>query len=325
MSFSDIHWFELDSIYCAIRKELARRPDWRFGPERVFEVAKEGFDGFKNKIDIRGKVYCDLGCGTFHPFGISAVMYVNGAKETISLDLQPADEPRAAEALADLLSDIICFPKKWNWSSVSEAQLLERARQFDLKSLREGNLHQGIGNLPLRHIVTDIHNPIIPRNSIDVMTSRAVLEHFLDFETASKRFLEIMKPGGYAFHAIDIVDHRAYEDKNYHYWSFLREDQQWSDGVCNRLRSFQIKEILEKVGFDILDYNLIPGEPPTGFLNTISDYYKVMPESELKAIGVSCLLQKPMYLSLNNENLEIITNTSPGLDLVISPSTVSGA
>lgn len=299
MNISNIHWHQLDNIYSAIRRDLTRRPDWRFGPDRVYEVAKEGFDGIKSKIDIRDKSYCDLGCGTFHPFGVATVMYINGAKETISLDLHPANEPRAAEALADLLKEIICFPKKWTWSSVTEAQLLGRARQFDLKALSEGNLLDGIGCLPLKHIVTDIHNPVIPKNFIDVMTSRAVLEHFLDFETASKRFLDIMKPGGYAYHSIDLVDHRAYENNKYHFWSFLTEDQYWSDGVCNRLRPFQIREILEKSGFCILDYDIITAEPPEGFINTISDCYKNMPNSELKATTVQCVIQKPIHLRIN--------------------------
>src|SRR5690606_24463021 len=39
-----LHWTHLDNVYTAARREIARRQEWRFGPARVQEVAKEAFD-----------------------------------------------------------------------------------------------------------------------------------------------------------------------------------------------------------------------------------------------------------------------------------------
>ena len=234
-------WSELDRIYTFCRRQLNLKPDWRYGPARVHEVAKEGFDGISKYTTLQNKVYCDLGCGTCHPYGISAVMFLNGSSSTISIDLHGSNKQRAAEALADLLCDC-CWPDRWNWSSVDKLDFLSRVQQFDMQALREGRLDDGLAGLPLRHILTDIHNPVLEEESIDIMTSRAVLEHFLNFNVAVDRLFALMRKGGVACHVIDLVDHRAYISSDYHFWSFLAEEEDWSDGLVNRLRSCEVRE-----------------------------------------------------------------------------------
>lgn len=287
-------WTELDSVYTICRRLLqSNSPGWRHGPARVLEVAKEGFDGINRFTRIDGKRYCDLGCGTYHPYGISAVFFLNGAASTIAMDLNDADQQRAAEALADLLCDCLCSPERWNWSGIPTNDFLERVRQFDLGALRDGKLHEGIRGLPLRHVVTDIHDPVLEENCIDIMSSRAVLEHFLDFRVAADRLYALMRPGGVAYHHIDLVDHRAYGNAAYHYWSFLAEGEDWSDGLVNRLRSCEIRPHFEKAGFQILSYENRMGKMPEGFKDRVVGRFREMPEEELSVTGVLCVLRKP--------------------------------
>ncbi|MFQ5486282.1 MAG: methyltransferase domain-containing protein [Desulfobacterales bacterium] len=265
----DRPWEELDRLFTYCRRQLSAKPEWRYGPTRVHEVAKEGFDGVSKFTTLKNKVYCDLGCGNYHPFGVSAVMFLNGAGSTIALDLQDCDKHRAAEALADLLCDCCCT-NRWNWTGVDKLDFLNKVQQFDIDALQEGRLEEGLAGLPLRRILTDIHNPILEENSIDIMTSRAVLEHFLNFGVAVERLFALMRKGGVACHHIDLVDHRAYVNPNYHYWSFLAEDDAWSDGLVNRLRSCEIRPYFERAGFEILHYENRIGKMPDGFITQVA-------------------------------------------------------
>ena len=286
-------WRELDRVYSFCRRQLHSQTAWRYGPARGHEISKEGFEAISQYTTFLNKVYCDLGCGTYHPYGIATVMFLNGSSSTISLDLQDSNKQRAAEALADLLCDCCCCPDRWNWNSVDKLDFLNRFQQFNLQALRQGRLDDGLAGLPMRHIVTDIHDPVLEEQSIDLMTSRSVLEHFLDFDVAVDRFFDLMRKGGVASHYIDLVDHRAYGSPDYHYWSFLAEDENWSDGLVNRLRSSEIRNSFERAGFEILRYENRVGEMPIGFRKLIAGRFRDMSEEELNATGVFCVLRKP--------------------------------
>jgi hypothetical protein len=102
-----------------------------------------------------------------------------------------------------------------------------------------------------------------------------------------------MSPGSVAYHLIDLVDHRAYLSLNYHWWSFLAEDEQWSDGVCNRLRASEIREYFEKTGFKIIAYDAVKkAEMPIGFRKQLKGRFASMSDEELNSIQISCWLEK---------------------------------
>ncbi len=291
--YRDRPWTEIDRVFTFCRRALRANPAWRQGPIRVREVAKEGYDAIHPHIDLQGKTFCDLGCGVHHPFGISAVMFLNGAAAAIALDIEKTSKARAAEALADLLEDCICFPNRWNWSGTAPTAFMTRVGAFNLEALAAGRLEEGLCKVPIRHVVTDIHNTDIEVDAIDVMTSRAVLEHFMNFETAAQRLYDLMRKGGVACHHIDLVDHRAYVNTAFHHWSFMAENEGWSDGLINQLRACEIRPLLEKAGFEILRYDLRRGRMPPGFMNQVKGRYRTMSEEELSVTGIFCVLKKP--------------------------------
>ncbi len=292
-NLKSMHWIQLENIFTALRRELRSRPEWRHAPRRVHEVAYEGYSNLAPFVSLVGKHYCDLGCGTYHPFGISTAMYLNGAESTLGLDLENAPEQRAAEALFDLLCDCLAFPDRWHWSDLPRAEFLRRLAMFDLAALEAGNLKAGVARTPMRHCVTDIHSPALAEASFDIMTSRAVLEHFLDFGVAADRMFKLLKPGGVAFHLIDLVDHRAYGSKHHHFWSFLAENENWSDGLTNRLRSCEIRPHFERVGFEIIEYRNTRGSMPAGFRKHLSARFQKMSDEELSTTSVQCVLRRP--------------------------------
>jgi len=285
-------WKLTEPAFTTLRRQLFTDPIWRFGPLRIHEVASEGYHLLREFTPIEGKSYCDLGCGTMHPLGIAAIFYLNGAAHTLSTDLFPAEERRASEALSDLLWDCFCSMDKWCWSG-NLVQFRERLGEFDIPALRSGSLKTGTAKVPMRHVVTDIHSPSLQPNSIDLMSSRAVLEHFLDFGTAVRRLYDLMRPGGVAAHVIDIIDHRHYNDPEaFHYFSFLAEGDDWSDGLVNRLRSSEIKSHFQQAGFEILKYEEIRSEMPAGFSDKIAGRFRAMSLEELSVTGIKCVLKK---------------------------------
>lgn len=221
-------------------------------------------------------------------------MYLNGAAETIALDVSQSPAARAAEALADLLCDCIFTPADWHLSDVGRSDFLSRLGAFNFRALQCGDLDAGLLDIPMKHVITDICEPELPPRSIDIMASRAVLEHFLDFPRAVSAMFEIMSPGGVAFHHIDLADHRARTRPDlYHYWSFLEEDDDWTDGFVNRLRSSEIKRFLVEAGFDILNYQNRHQELPSGFRESIRGRFRYMDDEDLETTGVSVILQRP--------------------------------
>jgi hypothetical protein len=288
-------WDQLDPIFTLARRRLFQDPEWRYGPRRVHEVARRVFDRFRVHGGIEGKVYCDLGCGEHHPFGTSAILLLNGAASTVALDRVKFDLARAAEALFDLLTDCLIDPDSWHWRDGSRGDFLKRIEQFDLRALRAGDLERGIADVPMRLVSSELSDCPIGEGSIDRMSSQAALEHFLDFERAISRLRSMMAPEGIAYHAIDLVDHRSYVDpQRYHWWSFLAEGSDWSDGLCNRLRYSEIRKKVEEAGFEILRFDGARRAMPPGFESQIRGRFAEMPRDELETYGIECVIRNPI-------------------------------
>jgi len=288
-------WRTFEPIYTRIKRRLIKEPLWRYNPQFVRVTAKSAYDVLVQHVSVEDKTYCEIGCGEHHPCGTSAIMYINGASSVIATDLRDTDRKRAAEALYDLLLDCLAHPEDWHWSGLSRDDYLARIYSFNLKALREGDFDAGIAAVPIKHVVTNIYETAIKSESIDVMSSRAVLEHFLDFELACKKLYSLMSADSVAYHKIDLVDHRGYDESlNYHWWSFLAEDEQWSGDSGNRLRSSEIREYFEKTGFEILSFDdRERDEMPIGFREKIKGRFAKMSDEELSIIRIACVLKKP--------------------------------
>ena len=293
-------WVAVDKFYTYTRERLARDPVWRYGPLRVAEVAHEAFNGLSLAVSVPGRAYVDLGCGCHHPFGTSTVMYLNGATETLALDITPFKPVRAAQALFDLLADALVAPARWNWAGLPLDEFRNRIFSFDLDALRDGRMDEGLRSLPLRHRLTNVTEPLPQNAKFDLMSSRAVLEHFPDFPAAARQMFNMLNPGGVATHHIDLVDHRVYTvagttsaTSPYHFWSFLAEDETWSDGNTNRLRSAELRAEFEKAGFKIVNWRGDKLPLPDGFRARLKGRFAAMPDGELEITTVYCTVQKP--------------------------------
>jgi SAM-dependent methyltransferase len=252
-------------------------------------VSSEVFSQFAPFYEIHGAKILDLGCGNAQPFGTSAVMFLNGASECIALDISETVPARAAVTLYDILADCIMFPDRWHWSSISRQEFLKRAYSFDLVALREGNLAKGTANIPIQHVVCDISLFDRPNESIDVLSSRVVLEHVMDFAKATQKMFSLLTPGGIMSHKIDLSDHR--KKRGMHAFSFLA-DENWK-GDTNRLRSSQIKDHFVHAGFEVLMFEELRTPMPNGFQERLIDQFKAMPLDDLTVTEINCILKRP--------------------------------
>ena len=278
-----------------LRHKLAASPDWRYGPDGIRTRARRAFERILPLTDIRGKAYAEIGCGAHHPLGTSAVAYLNGVASTLALDVTPIDLPeRAAEALYDLLVECLARPGEWHWSAIGRAEFLDRVRHFDLEALRAGRLAEGLGRAAVRHTVADLYTCELKPGSVDILLTWAVLEHFPDPARAVRALFDLTATGGLAVHAVDLTDHRALVDPDrYHRWSFLAEDEDWSDGLCNRVRYGEFLDLFRGAGFEIVAAPVQRAALPEGFRARLQGRFARMPDDELSVFAFDCVLRKP--------------------------------
>ena len=309
-------WHRLDRVFSGIRRSLLAQtlegvPNWRYGPDYVHHVAGHTFRSIQPYGDICGKFYLDLGCGAQNPFGTSCVMYLNGARETLAVDQAEIDPSRSAEALFDLLEDCALFPDRWHWSGLSRDEYLRRIGSFNALALRGGDLPEGLRGVPVRYAKADICMalPVEPA-SVDVIASRDALEHFLDFPSALCAMTTALRRGGLACHHIDLADHRAYrfldpEDYSadytkdvlhirpeFHEWSFLAEDDRFRDGLCNRLRASEFRNIFCGTGYEVLQETPVRKALPPNFRARLTPAYASLSDEDLATTRVTFVLRK---------------------------------
>ena len=289
-------WYPLDTAFSALRRRLRADPGWRYGPAQVCDRVQWTFDLLRDHAEVRGKAYCELGCGRHHPFGAAAVLFVNGAASALALDIENIENPaRSAEALQDLLVEMLAFPDGWNWTGVTPAELSERVRAFDLEALRNGDLEAGLAGVPLRHALGDITAAgTVEESSIDILTSYTVLEHFMDFDATCAALSRMMRPGAVALHNVDLTDHRfLVAPDRFNEWSFLTEPDAWSDGLTNRLRASELRAGIEAAGFEILHEKRIHRELPADLRPRLAGRFAAMPDDELSCVNVHYVTRKP--------------------------------
>jgi SAM-dependent methyltransferase len=265
------------------------------GPCRVLEVARECHEHLGRFTSIQQKIYFDLGCGREHPFGTSAVMFLNGCDGCLGIDLDPLDIQRVSEALFDLLVDCLIRPERWHWGQNSRDDFLKRLGLFDLAALQTGDLATGMKLVPMHFQLADISTCTLAGSGrIGLMSSRAVLEHVMDFAAGLARMMDMLAPGGVAYHSVDLTDHRWYGDPvTYHHWSHLAEAEDWTGGSVNRLRACEITEHFQAAGFEVLWFSPNRKPMPPGFRRQMRGRFAAMPEEELEIIDAGWVVRKP--------------------------------
>lgn len=184
-------------------------------------------------------------------------------------------------------------PNRWNLQCQDENKFFDRLHSFNIPALRRGDLQEGVANTNLGYVIGNFENIPLADESVSLVSSRATLEHILDFGKGMRELYRIMKPGGVSFHSVDLVDHRIYRDPNqYNMWTFLTEDIEWSDGLCNRLRAHEILDLAESAGFTLDVIDVKHNEIPENTLSNLNNVYARMDLDELKITSLTCVFRK---------------------------------
>lgn len=275
----------------SIRAIINRSPYWPTGVEKIQHNVESIYTDLKEigRDNLKDIVYLDLGCGKMQPYCISAVFYINGISQAYALDIEDTISTRAAITLYDLLVECLLWPDKWHFSPLPREEFIRRIYNFDLESLRKGVLANGIKSIPITHIVSDI-SKWDTNQHFDLISSRVVLEHLLEFEKANIKIFNLLTPGGIATHKIDLSDHQ--KKRGGHPFSFLAIDD-WK-GDTNRLRSCEIREIFLNIGYEIIKYKEFRTPLPKGFREKMLPKYQHMDQNSVEVVEVQCILQRPL-------------------------------
>ena len=226
--------------------------------ERKFLAAVNTVSRIKSQgDDVKGKVFLEVGTGRMPLVPIA--FYLMGAKEVVTIDLNPYLKPELVEeAMQYLLIERVAIKKSFG-------DLLIEDRFNKLISLLENNIcsKEVIDLCNITYIAPgDAADSKLSDNSIDYHTSYTVYEH-IPRDVITNIMLEakrITKPSGYFVHRIDYSDHFSHRDKSISAINFLKySDNDWDKLAgnrymyMNRLRDDDFISIFNQLGLIILD------------------------------------------------------------------------
>lgn len=253
----------------------------------------------KRGFTVAGRRCLDLGCGAHQPLAVASLLYANGASSVVANDIEPAKDPaRSARLLHDLLRHAIRSPEHFLVVGGAAHEYQRRLAAFDLDALAAGDLSAGCARTPIRHVVTSVFALPESTERFDLVTSRAVLEHFLDFDAVCRTLFDLTTAAGVGCHLYDFCDHRHYKSARYHPWSFLQEAEDWADhvpaaDVSNRLRLSEVTAALERAGFAV-DVRWCQRAPvPPEVREAIRPPFSRMSEDDLSVLRAMLLLERP--------------------------------
>jgi SAM-dependent methyltransferase len=161
---------------------------------------------------------------------------------------------------------------EWFLATISqlrtEAERVANGLGIDADAVRSGLDPQGASTLDelLKRFEFDYRAPAdarktrLPNGSIDVVSSRAVLEHVrrADIAAILLEARRVLSAGGAMIHTIDHSDHFEFADKSISRINFLRFSERWWRLIGmnhlsyqNRLRSSAYTSMAREAGFDI--------------------------------------------------------------------------
>jgi SAM-dependent methyltransferase len=277
-----------------------RRLKYKFVRYKVNEgreawTIKEGLqqiDWVRSVTSIKEASVLEIGTG-WQPI-IPILFSLAGARRVIMTDQKRLCIPASIQATLDSLR-------------THKQLIMERigvnGQQFDnaLCSGSDTSLETFCKHLRLEYLAPcDCRALDLPAESVDVVMSRAVLEH-IPPEVIDEIFMEsrrLLRSGGLACHFVDNSDHWQFEDRSISRVNFLKFSDRVFKWTCinslnyqNRLRHSEYRALLIKYGFTILrDESAIDSDSLAALRNLpIALRFRHFTHKDLATIG-SCLL-----------------------------------
>jgi len=137
----------------------------------------------------------------------------------------------------------------------------------------------------------------IPSGSVDVVLSTAVLEHVrrAEFPRIAAETWRVLRPGGTAFHGVDLMDHLGGGLNNLRFSEALWESAFFANSgfYTNRLRCHEIVAALRAAGFEVALMRIVRWPALPTPRDVFAAPFRDLPEDELLIANFRVLLRKP--------------------------------
>lgn len=172
--------------------------------------------------------------------GVAMLLTANGARQVVCVDRFPM---------------VNLSPK-----NIQIARIMMERLPVEERVRLEGSFNQP-GRIESGFNPGNIHYLIRPSglsglsNEVDVVISRAVLEHVNDLDATFRDMHDALKPGGIAIHQVDLKSHGLHRDNPLDFlcWpSWLWSLMYGAKGVPNRLRVNAYRDAAERNGLEIV-------------------------------------------------------------------------
>jgi SAM-dependent methyltransferase len=225
---------------------------------------------------------------------------IAGSKATALLELGPGNSLGTAlfataegvehtwlADVGDFASDDMAFYRRLAGmvDGPSRADFTDRARM--LQSLNAKYLTNGTASLA-----------DIPDGSLDLILSTAVLEHVgrADFPLLAREMMRLLRPGGTAYHEVDLMDHLGGAQNNLRFSEKTWESPLMANSgfYTNRLRCREIVVIMRDAGFEVALTRVARWPAPPTPRDALAEPFRALPDDELLIANFGMLLRKPV-------------------------------
>ncbi len=137
-------------------------------------------------------------------------------------------------------------------------------------------------------------------NEIDLVISRAVLEHVNDLPATFRDMCAALKPGGIAIHLVDLKSHGLHRDNPLDFlsWSpWLWSLMYSAKGVPNRLRINTYRDAIVRSGLEIISLSPTVHALPADIRAvrpSLAQPFRDLPDADLSWLGFWLVCRKPI-------------------------------
>ncbi|MFA5339660.1 MAG: class I SAM-dependent methyltransferase [Candidatus Omnitrophota bacterium] len=257
----------------------------RVAPEAVEQGIRQAELLLSAGCKTEGRTLLEAGPGWMPVIPI--IFYLSGCKEIILMDVERLITRRTMIGTVEGLREY-----KHMISGRLKIPVPEVERKLGID--RSVALEKMLGNFNMQYMAPcDIPEAGLPDKSVDIITSRATLEHVPEAAIPGLLavFNRILKDDGKMCHIIDNSDHWAHNDNSIPRLNYLKFNENIFEAVLsldrldyqNRLRHFEYVEVFKRAGFKI-DYE--KAEVDETALNELKDIkvckrYANIPSREL--------------------------------------------
>jgi SAM-dependent methyltransferase len=138
----------------------------------------------------------------------------------------------------------------------------------------------------------------IPDGSLDVILSTAVLEHVRrgEFPTLAAETVRMLRPGGIAYHQVDLMDHLGGALNNMRFSDRVWEHPLFADAgfYTNRIGCGEMAGLFEAAGFDAKVMRVARWPTLPTPRAALAEPWRALPDDELRIANFGVLLRKPL-------------------------------